>query len=527
MNLKESFDLPSKNLFEVFQDSVEEHRDNTALVFYNEEISYDELGQMVDSFSCGLKRLGIEKGDRVAIFLPNSPQFVISFLSSIKVGAVPVPLNPLYTSSELRGLLEDSGAEIIVTLKKFLPVVRRASKDVQIILADLSSSLPSLLEFPYKIQTIGGRLMSLLDNGSVVGFEELLSETGACEPDIGDLAVLMYTSGTTGDPKGVPLSHKNLVSNLFQISQHIEGALDKGKEVVFGVLPFFHVYGLTFVLNHSLKEGYTLVLLPKFQTKTACKVIKNRNITILPGVPSLFKALLEIGDKSFCDFSSLKFLGSGASPCSPELIERAEKAMNSPLVEAYGLSESSPITHMNPPLGNRKAGSIGVLFPGTKARVVDEGGEIVKVGEVGELLIKGPQVFSGYWGGVKKRVLEDGWLHTGDTVEVDEDGYFYIKGRVDDMINVRGEKVWPREIEEVLIECPGVEDVAVIGIEDDYYGQAPQAFVVGKNIAKEDVLDFCRKHLIEYKVPKMIEFVSSIPKNHLGKTTHYTLKKED
>lgn len=514
---KENFSSPNKNLYQVLSDSVDKHSKKKALTFFEDEITYEDLHSMVKSFSCSLREIGVSEGDRVAIFLPNSPQFVVSFFAAIRIGATPVPLNPLYTSSELASLLDDSGAKLVVTLKKFFPKVNRASDQIKMVLTDLSLSFSPIIKLLYRLQTIGARIASFVNNGATASFKNMIEEGPVdCKGEVTDPAILMYTSGTTGDPKGVPLSHENIVSNLFQINQHIGDAFREGEEVVLGVLPFFHVYGLNFVLNHSLMEGYNIVLMPKFGTNEACGQIEENRVTVLPGVPSLFKALLG----AEVDWSSIRFLGSGASPCPPELIKKAEEKTKSPLVEAYGLTESSPVTHMNPPEGTRKAGSVGILLPGTKAKVVGNK-------KMGELLIKGPQVFSGYWRSSAESGLEEGWLHTGDIVRVDEDGYFYIQGRVDGMINVRGEKVWPREIEEVIEDCPGVDEAAVIGLDDDYYGQVPKAFVSGNNLVEEDILGFCREHLTEYKVPKKLEIVKSIPKNHLGKKTHYILRERE
>ncbi len=534
-------------LQEVLSASAKDYPDKEALVFYGQTHSFKELEGKSDRFASALQKMGVKKGDIVTLFLPNCPSFVIAFYGALKVGAVVSPLNPLYTKKELLQVMKDSGSRTIVALKIFSGRVAEIQDKLEIdniILTDIGAYLPSHLGVLNSIKNLPKRVFQAtkrakLKNNGALDFEELI-ENSSSEPEKvsieakNDLALLMYTSGTTGDPKGVPLTHFNVTANLDQISALIGKATWPGKEVQFGALPFFHIYGLTFVLNYSMREGWTVVLFPEFHTKPACEAIEEYGITIVAGVPAIFSAIMGLIEKDpeCFDISSIRFCGSGAASCPAEVLRKVKKITGEPIIEAYGLTESSPITHMNPPLGKQKVGSIGIPLPGTKVKIVHpESGEELPALHSGELMIKGPQLFRGYWnepGLTKEMFDEDGWFHTKDIALMDADGYFYIQGRLDDMINISGQKVWPREIEEVLSKHPAVKEAAVIKVEDEKTGEAPKAFVVSKNgVEEEELLDFCRKHLTYYKLPKKIEKISEIPKSHLGKTLHYVLKEKE
>ncbi len=528
------------NLPEILKKSARDFPSKTALSFYNEKVTYKEFEELSNRFASFLQGKGVKKGDRVAFFLPNTIQLAVGIYGALKTGAVASPLNPLYSKRELEEIVNDSSPEVLVSLKSFYPKVSKSLSGESVkhvVFTDLSSYLPfrlsSLLRLKRFFDRIkdGGRKKNLKGR-EIHNFEEILEEKGTYrEVELDpkeDLAFLMYTSGTTGSPKGVPLTHLNITSNLEQILTFIETSINKGNEVVLGVLPFFHIYGLNFALNFSVFQGFSLVLLPKFNTSPVCRALEREKVTIFPGVPAMFSAVCRAQEESGFkyDFSSVDFCGSGAAPCPISLIERVKKVMETTVIEAYGLTETSPITHMNPPSGEQRMGSIGLPLPETEAKIVKMEGEE----ELGQLALKGPQVFNGYWRSDEdtRNSFKDGWFLTGDTAVMDDDGYFYIQGRMDDMINVSGEKVWPKEIEDVIIEHPGVEDVAVVGAQGPLTGQIVRAFVVKKekSLTKEKIKKFCEDKLAEYKTPQEVYFLSKLPKSHVGKTLHYVLKRE-
>ncbi len=532
-------------LHQVLTRTARDYPDKKALVFYGQSYSFKEIDEQSSRFAYALQDKGIKKGDRVTLFLPNCPAFVIAFYGVLKAGAIVSPLNPLYTAKELTEIISDSGSRTIVSLKIFSGKISKVQSETEletVILSSISAYLPSHLSilndmknFPQKIFQSPQRVQ-LKRNGSL-DFEEMLEDFSEEYSEVGiapdDIAVLMYTSGTTGLPKGVPLTHFNVTANLDQISSFVDDAVSKAEEVQLGVLPFFHIYGLTFALNYSMREAWTVILFPKFQTKSICQAIEEYGITIVPGVPAIFSALCNLIEKKpdQFDISSIRFCGSGAASCPAELLKRVKEVTGKPIIEAYGLTETSPITHMNPPLGEQKAGSIGIPLPGTEVKVIHpQSGEELPALHSGELMVKGPQVFEGYWGkqGVTDEALEkNGWFHTKDIVLMDTNGYFFIQGRLDDMINVNGQKVWPKEIEDVLSKHSAVKEAAVVGIEDERTGQAPKAFVVfEKRVEQEELLDFCKEQLAGYKIPKEIEEISEIPRSHLGKNLRYVLRKE-
>jgi len=535
-------------VFQVLKDSANNYPDNSALIFYGKELSYKELENLSNKFAKALQDLGIKKGDRIALLLPNCPQFVISFFAALKIGAIVSPLNPLYSSRELAELLDDSKAETVITLKRFFPKIDELKENniflKNIIITNIGDYLPFhlniLLGLKTFFQNIGKNIKTPdFNDKKIHRFKDLIESSDSdfekveINPEQ-DIAVLMYTSGTTGKPKGAMLTHFNLVANVFQIFEYLEDVIKVGEDVELGVLPFFHIYGLNFVMNFAIKSGFCIILFPEFHTKPVCEAIQKYKITIVPAIPAILSAILRLTKKQpgKYDFSSVRFWGSGADSCPVSVIREIEKLGKGTLVEAYGLTETSPVTHMNPPKGVQKPGSIGIPLSDTDHKIVHlQTRQELPQEEVGELLIRGPQVFKGYWENPKatQEVLdENGWFRTKDIVYVDEQGYVYIKGRVDDMINVRGEKVWPREIEEVLKKHKSIKDAAVIAIKHDYFGQAPKAFVITEKgkVSKQELIEFCKKELTKYKVPREIEFVNEIPKSHIGKTLHYVLRKK-
>jgi len=524
-------DYPEVPLFQFLDDSAKKFPERAALVFYGKTTSYQNLKNLSDRFAQTLQNLGIEKGDRVAFLLPNSPQFLIAYFGILKAGGVAVPLNPLYLSKELDHVLADAQPKILISLEMFRPKLSRIKKDLvpTIILSDLSFYLPLLRKTLLKIKSWSPFFSKLDLYGQLFDFEKLLKESDgkyqpvSLQPE--DLALLVYTSGTTGEPKGVKLTQKNLVANLIQTATWLKEALRPGQDIELGVLPFSHIYGITTALNLAIHSALILVLFPNFHSREIAKAIVKYKINLVPMVPVMLQAVLKrYQEKSKkYDFSSVRFWGSGAVACAPDLIQEVNRLGVGKVVEGYGLTETSPILAMNPYNGRQKAGSVGLPLPDTDCRIVDlETGEDLPVGKEGELLVKGPQVFSGYWHdqeATEKVFSSDGWLHTQDIALLDEEGYIFLKGRVDNMINIGGEKLWPQEIEKVLKQHSGVEEAAVIGFPDMYFGEIPAAYIVpakdNKNSAalQWELPKFCKKFLRPYKIPNKIFLVSEIPKN--------------
>jgi long-chain acyl-CoA synthetase len=536
-------DYPEKPLFQFLDDSAKKFPERTALIFYGREINYKNLKNLTDRFARALQDLGIKKGDRVALFLPNSPAFVIAYFGILKAGGVVIPLNPLYLPKELNYVLADSRPKALISLKMFRSKLSQLEKGLvpTLILSDLSSYLPFLLRSVLRIKNMFSSV-ELAFEGQLFGFEELLEKTEedyqslSSRPE--DLNLLVYTSGTTGKPKGAELTQKNLVSNLIQTATWLGEAVKVGQDIELGVLPFFHIYGITIALHLPMQSALTLVLFPSFHSQEIAKGISKYKINITPTVPIMLQAVIKRYQEKprKYDFSSVRFWGSGAGACSPELIETVNGLGEGKVIEGFGLTETSPLLTMNPLNGQQKLGSIGLPLPDTDCKVVNlEGGEEVKVGERGELLVRGPQVFSRYWQNeekTKKVLSEDGWLRTKDIVTFDEDGYVFFQGRLDDVINVGGEKFWPQEVETLLAKHPDVEEVAVVGYPDIYFGEIPEAYVVPSKNCKNDpalqweLPEYCQEHLLPYKIPRRIHLVSKIPHSHIGKTLHYQLRKK-
>jgi long-chain acyl-CoA synthetase len=514
------------SLYELFSHAAEEHRGKTALSFYGTTFEFGRLQALVEKLAASLAASGVRKGDRVALMLPNCPQYVISFFATVKLGAVVTQINPMYVEREIEHVSSDSGAETIVL---YADVYER----VKSVLPDTNLKTVIVVDFEDGPQG--------LDQGHSA-FGDFLSTDAGPAPEVGidpveDVAVLQYTGGTTGVSKGAMLTHRNLVANVQQTIDVFvrDPAQFTGRKCV-GALPFFHIYGLTCVMLFGIRLGLEQVLLPRFEVKQALAVFENDRPTMFSGVPTMYMALLASGaDLRKHYLHDVMIFNSGGSALPVNLKRSFEERVGKPLFEGYGLSEASPVTHNNPPfLGRGREGSIGIPIPSTDARIVDvETGETeMPIGESGELIIKGPQVMKGYWGMPDEtaRTLKGGWLHTGDVAKMDESGYFYIVDRKKDMIAASGYNVYPREIEEVLFEHEVVAEAVAIGIPDEYRGETVKAFVVtrsGASATEEEVLDFCRERLAAYKVPKAVEFREELPKSAVGKLLRRVLVDEE
>lgn len=536
-----SIDYPSLSLYQLFQKSAQTYKQQPAVHFMGRELNYGELAAEVESMACALADLGVKKGDRVAIHLPNSTQFPIAFFAALAVGAIVVPCNPLYVAREMEYQLKDSGAETIITMTRFYNMIKEIQPKTNlknIIVTNIKDYFPGFLSFLYTVakeKKEGDRVELAKEDYS---FTDLTKKfAGKTPPAVEvlptDRAVFLYTGGTTGVSKGAVLQHRNLVANCFQVKSWCTDYED-GKEVILGVLPFFHSYGLTTILNLGLLNGAKLVLLPRFVLADALKTIDKQKPTLFPGVPTIYVAINNAPDLNKYDIKSIKVCISGAAPLPVEVQQQFEKNTGGKLVEGYGLSETSPVTHANPVYGERRPGSIGLPMPDTDFKVVDveTGEKEMPIGEIGELCLRGPQVMEGYLNMPEENAqsLRDGWFYTGDIAKVDEDGYTYIVDRKKDMVIAGGFNIYPRDIEEVLYTHPKIMEAAVAGINDAYRGETLKAYVVlkeGETMTEEEVKEYCKANLAAYKVPKLCEFRAELPKTMIGKVLRRTLREEE
>jgi long-chain acyl-CoA synthetase len=523
--------------------AAEKFPDKIAIHFLGKEITYKKLYEEALIFAGYLQKIGISKGDPVAIMLPNTPQAVVSFYAVLMAGGIVVQTNPLYTERELEYQMKDSGAKAIVTLEILYPRVSKVmpQTDLQhIIVSGIKDYLPfpKNLVYPFIQKKQYGLVVRLKHEGSTHLLSEIIKrkpvKLTAHEFDFEeDLALLQYTGGTTGFPKGVMLTHKNLVSNAAMCRAWLYKCRP-GEESVLGILPFFHVYGMTTVLILSVMQAQKMILLPKFDVETTLKTIQKQRPSLFPGAPTIYIGLLNHPDLKKYDLSSIKACISGSAPLPVEVQQKFEEITGGKLVEGYGLTESSPVTHSNFLWDRpRVKGSIGVPYPDTNAAIFSlDTGEHMPTGEIGEIAIKGPQVMKGYWNRPEDTVqtLRDGWLLTGDLGFMDEQGYFYIVDRKKDMIIAGGYNIYPREIEEVLYEHPDVQEVVAAGVPDPYRGETVKAYVVlkkGSTVTQEELNEFARKYLAAYKAPRIYEFRNELPKTAVGKILRRTLVDEE
>ena len=544
-----TIDIPKVPLHQLLRDTAKAHPSLTATLFFGATLTYRQLDEYADRFAAGLRKIGIKKGDRVGLVLPNSPQYLIAFFGVLRAGGAVVQTNPLYKPRELEELYADAGATVVVTLDIFLPNLLKAKPKTpvkHVVVADVGDFLPGLLAklYPIKkkkdLKKEGHWPLVIPQEPWVHTFRSLL-ETPA-EPgkeaavDVEkDVAVLQYTGGTTGTPKGAMLTHYNLVANVHQGVAWLPHAKPGGDRMM-AALPMFHVFGLTVAMLVSVKLAASMVLHPNpREIDKILKLVTKTKPTLFPGVPTMYIAMLNHPKLGKADLRSIKACLSGAAPLPLEVSRKWEKMTGGKLVEGYGLSEASPITHANPltPDGLVKE-CIGLPVPDTDVKIVDPetGTREMPPGEPGELCIRGPQIMKGYWGKPEEtaNVLRDGWLYTGDIAKIDEDGYFHIVERKKDMIIASGYNVYPREVEEILFQHPAVQEAAAIGVPDPYRGETVKAFVVlkaGSTATDQEVIAFCKERLAAFKVPKAIEFRKELPKSLVGKVLRRTLRDEE
>jgi long-chain acyl-CoA synthetase len=538
----EHVEVPKASLAGLLDDAARDFPHAPALHFEGRTTSYAQLAQQTRRFAGVLAGLGVTRGTKVGLILPNCPQAVVALFGALHLGAIVVQNNPLYTERELRQQLADAGVEVLICLDLVYERVRALRPGTairEVIVTSVLDELPGVKRVlaPYTrkgkaASASVGRDEPVRRWREVLGSASAMPEQAAVDPDR-DVALLQYTGGTTGISKGVMLSHANLRANVEQVRAWFPDA-DPGREVMMAVLPFFHVYGLTVSLLLGLRLGAALVLQPRFDLDAVLAAVDRYRPTLFPGVPTMYVAINNAVEKGGHDLSSIKACLSGAAPLPLEVAERFERFSGGRLVEGYGLSESSPVAIANPIYGKRKAGTIGLPIPDTLARIADpsDPDRTMPPGEPGELALAGPQVMQGYWNRPEEtaQALRDGWLLTGDMATMDEEGYFTIVDRKKELIIAGGYNVYPREVEEVLYEHPKVIEVAVAGVPDPYRGEIVKAFVVlrpGEQCTTDEIREFAKARLAGYKVPRAVEFRDELPKTLIGKVLRRALVEEE
>ncbi|NJD67745.1 MAG: long-chain fatty acid--CoA ligase [Candidatus Methylomirabilota bacterium] len=543
-------EYPDIPLHTLLSRSAQSYPDRTAIIFYGTRLTYRDLDEAVTRFAAALIKRGLAKGDRVSLFLPNCPQMVIAYYGTLRAGGLTVSTSPLYSTRELEHQLNDSGAETIVVLSKLYPLVREVAPRTslkRIIVANIKEYFPPMLRLLFTLfkEKSQGHRPAVEPRPGTEWFSEMLTSTPATPPAVtvgtDDPALLQYTGGTTGLAKGAVLTHKNLVANTIQAAawmvkpdpESVEGQPGKA-EVFLGAIPFFHVYGMTVVMNLCISLGHTMVLLPQFKVQDVLKTITKYRPTFFPGVPTMYVAINNYPEIGKYDLHSVRACLSGAAPLPLEVASKFEALTGARLVEGYGLTEASPVTHANPLYGARKVGTIGLPLPDTDARIVDleTGDRTLPPREIGEVAVKGPQVMAGYWNqpGETAMVLRNGWLYTGDIGYMDEQGYFTIVDRKKEMIIAGGFNVYPREVEEPLYEHPGVKEAVAVGLPDSYRGETVKVYIVlkeGAHATEQKIIDFCKERMAKHKVPTLVEFRQELPKTLVGKVLRRTLREEE
>jgi long-chain acyl-CoA synthetase len=534
---------PTITLPELLERTAAKSPDATALIYFGTTISYEQLQDQVNRLAAGLQALGVAKGDRVALMMPNCPQFVISYFGALRAGAIVTATSSMYTAREVAHQWNDAGVKVVIADRRLFPVIRPALPHLasapQIVLTGLRQY------FPQPFSRLCSSLQVAADQEcpkaprpatrrpTMHRWEEILGLSAVPSPSgltTADIACLQYTGGTTGTSKGAMLTHTNLVTNACQALEWLTPGTT-GPEVMIAALPLFHIYAMTCVMIASVLAGGSMVILPRFELRATLNAIRKYHPTLFHGVPTMYVAFNNAPNVERYGFKSLRVCMSGGAALPVEVRERFEALTSGKLVEGYGLTEASPVTHINPPTGSPKVGSIGLPLADTVARIVDldNGEREVAVGEVGEIAIRGPQVMKGYWNKPEETalVLRDGWLYTGDVARKDADGYYYIVDRKKDLIIAGGYNIYPREVEEVLWEYPNILEAAVIGVPDSYRGETVKAFVVlqpGTSATADEIMAFCRERLAAYKVPRLVVFRESLPKSGVGKYLRRALR---
>jgi long-chain acyl-CoA synthetase len=529
---------PDESLCDLLDTAVRRFPDHVALDFYGAATTYRQLGEQVARAAQALADHGVAAGDRVALVMPNCPQHVVAFYAVLRLGAVVVEHNPLYTSGELQHQLADSGATVAIAWDKVVATLQSLALTTAlrtIVAVDLTTALPRSARWKLRLPIARARTARAAMTAPTSGalhWDALLTRATPLDSDHprpapADLAVLQYTGGTTGVPKGAMLSHRNLRSNAAQGRAWVP-TLKDGEEVVYGVLPLFHAYGLTLCLTFSMSIGAVLVLFPRFDVDQVLHAMRRRPATFLPGVPPVYQALAAAAVERGADLTSIRVGISGAMSLPTSTVEEWERVTGGFLVEGYGMTETSPVTLGNPVGAQRRPGTVGVPFPSTDIRIVDahDPSHVVACDEPGELLVQGPQVFSGYWNrpdDTAAVLLDGGWIRTGDIVVQDDDGFVTIVDRIKELIITGGFNVYPSDVESALRRVPGVADAAAVGLPHESGGETVAAAVVahaGVTLDPDEVRAAVREHLTGYKVPRVVYVVDELPRTIIGKVLH-------
>lgn len=544
-----SMNYPKITLHELLEDSARRFPDQTAIIFPGAfgdsyRLSFKRLNEQVNQMANALVSLGVKKGDRVALLMPNCPQFVIAYYAVLKAGGVVVATNPLYSPREMEFQFNDCGAETIVVLSLFYNAVAGVKDKTslrRLVVTNIKEYLPpiSRLLFTLFREKKEGHRPDISGARDAYSFQDLLRRFPATPPDVtvgpDDVAMFQYTGGTTGLSKAAVALHRNVVANVYQMRVWAYPVRkNEGEEVVMGVMPLFHVYGMVTVMHFSLLTGSAMVLLPRWQTEQVLKAINRYKPAFFPGVPTMYVAINNHPDVDKYDLRSITSCTSGAAPLPTEVQQRFEELTGGKLSEGYGLSEAPVVVTANPTTGIRKAGSIGVPIPDVEAKIMDAetGEKEMPIGEIGELVIRGPQMMKEYWNRPEETAmaLRNGWLYTGDLATMDEDGFFSIVDRKKEMIIAGGFNVYPREIEEVLYEHPKIKEAVCYGVSDPYRGQTVKVCIVlkeGESCSPEEITEFCQPRLARFKMPKLIEFRDDLPKSLIGKVLRRVLVEEE
>ncbi len=552
-----SIDYPEVDLWTLLSDSFKNYPQQVAVRMILKylplgfklgvKMTYKELEDKVNRLATAMAGMGIKKGDRVAVQIPNSPGTVVAFLATVRLGAIVVNTNPIYTAREMHHQFNDSGAKAVVIWNNLYPKLQEIQKETsveKVIVYHLNDFMnPAYSQLLKSSLQKSGSWVDVPEGDGVYWMRTLIANNPPNPPEVGistdDVALFQYTGGTTGTPKAAMLSHRNLIANVLQIDAWVPD-MAHGKEVFMGAIPFFHVFGMTVSMLENLYVGGKLVVMPDPRDiELLMKIIQEEGVSLFPGVPTLYIAIINHKNVQHYNLKSVKVCISGGAPLPVEIQRKFEEITGGKLREGYGLTETSPVTHSNPIYGLSKAGSIGLPFPDVEARIVsldpDETGrfQTLGVGEEGELAIRAPQVMVGYWNRPEetKNVKDDeGWLYTGDIAKMDDDGYFYIVDRKKDLIIASGYNIVPREVEEVLFEHPKVQEAIVAGVPHPTRGETVKAYLVlkpGEIATEEEIIAFCKDRLAPYKVPKMVEFRTELPKSMVGKFLRRVLVEEE
>ncbi|MBN1535260.1 MAG: long-chain fatty acid--CoA ligase [Anaerolineales bacterium] len=536
-------DYPQAPLFNFLEEAAKKYPNSPCTIFKGAIITYREMNEQTDRLAAALYELGVKKGDRVGILMPNTPQFVIAYFAILKIGGVVVATNPLYTATEIQRQVVDAGIEVMLVMSNFYHLVKQIQTKTKIrtfIVTNLKETLPPILSLLFTIakEKEGGFRVQI--GAGDHWFQDLIKKYSPQDrPKIDvsseDVALFQYSGGTTGDSKGAIALHRNLVANSMQVRSWLPNA-EEGKEVVLMAIPLFHVYGMVAGMCFAIKAAASMVMIPNPRDmKDVLTSIQKYNASIYPGVPTMYNAINNHPDvlAGKYNLSTIKGCISGSAPLMRETKLKFEELTGGKLVEGYGLSEAPTATHCNPLYGYNPSGSIGIPMPDVDCRIIslDDEVSVLEPGEVGELVIKGPQVFKGYHNMPTEttNALRDDWLYTGDIARMDEDGYFYIVDRKKELIKPGGYQVWPREVEEVIATHPKVMEVGVAGVPDPYRGETVKAWVVlkpGETLSEEEVKEWCKEKLAKFKIPTLVEFRKELPKTMVGKILRRELVKE-